>query len=315
MEVLILRNVRYDQSRDAQLLYPDFVPVATSELPEYYRNILPSICECGSDIVVNDNQTRISCCNSSCFLKRSKRLSYFLSSLNFKDFGDAACLKIYKAANEELEFDCFLAAFLLSDDRLSEILGNAEHELFINIREELSTKPFRIEDIIVSLGIPGIGSSSKFFDLSLTPSMLCKAVENGNIEYLLQSVNIYAYDTHMGFLDSSLDITLALSCLCNNVLPTPKNKIPVMITGPVAVDGISLTRSQFISECESLKDSEGNSVYRIIETNSKDKVQFVITDTDEDTAKYRLGKELGLLISATDFYNYLKSELKRAEDE
>ena len=99
-----------------------------------------------------------------------------------------------------------------------------------------------------------------------------------------------------------------------NVMPhiqsTPKRELYVAITGRVFVDGQGLSRSEFIWKCESLTDASGSPAFKICETKAASKLDYVIADTRSDSAKYRLGQQLGNLITAQDFYDMLKNSVR-----
>lgn len=291
--------------------YDDFRCIKDCNIDDYYKQVIPSHCTCGSEMILTEpNHTQLQCCNPYCHIKMGYRLAYFISKLGFKGFGEQLSLNLISNNVDNLKYPTFLSAFLLEDKQISSCLGEYASELFCNIRDDLKNNVFSFIDIISALGIPGVGSRSNIFDVVKSPGLLLKYVVDDKLDIICDMAGIYAEMTRFQLSLARLDIITLMMDVAPNIQDTAKKEIYVAITGKVSLDGEYCTRGEFIAKCESIVDSNGTPLYKLVETKSKDKLEYVITDGKEYSSKYQIGLELGILISSSDFYNKLLNEAK-----
>lgn len=291
--------------------FDGFKPVNECNIPDYYKIIFPSKCLCGAQMIMTEPEhTQLQCCNPSCYIKFGYRLAYFISSLGYKGFGEQSCLSIFNYSKNNLRFNSFLAAFLLSDTELSQSLSEHFLSVFKDIREDLSTRKFSFISAISSLGIPNIGPRSPFFDIVKSPVVLIQYSLKDKTNELCSMSGIQAPMTRFYLSEAKLDIVTLAKDIMPNIADTPKNEVYVAITGKVSVGGVTYSRYDFIELCESLLGENNEQLYKIIETKAESKIQYVIADEKSNSEKYRLGAKLGKLITADEFYNLLKSRIQ-----
>ncbi len=295
--------------------YDDFETIEGSSIPQYYKDIFPKTCTCGAEMILTEpKHTQLQCCNPACWVKMAHRLNYFISYHGFKGFGEQACYSIFVNCHNELQYASFLGAFLLSRDALNRALTPYQLELFLEIKETLSTHTYHFCDAIASLGIPNIGSRSVLFDYVKGPSVLMNYVLDNKTEELCDMIGINAVSTRYYLKAAAADIVLLMSDVMPGITATPKGEIFVAITGKVSVGGVAYTRAEFIALCESFRDAEGTQLYKLIETKAQDKLQYVIADAPSDSDKYRIGLRLNKLITAEEFYKMLKDGANPPDD-
>lgn len=295
--------------------YNSFATIENCSIPEYYKGVFPHYCECGAEMIMTEpGHTQLQCCNPSCWVKMGHRLSYFVSSLGYKGFGEQSGLSLLRATHDRLKFRSFLATFLLTDTELSSGLSEYYVGLFNEIKEDIYHRAFHFTDAISALGIPNIGSNSTFFDVVKSPVILLDYVLHKKTDVLCDMAGIQAPITRFQLSAFRVDIVTLMKDVMPNILDTPKGEVFVAITGRVSVRGQSYSRYEFVSLCESITDDNGVQLYKIVETKAESKLQYVIADTPSNSDKYQLGLRLNKLITADDFYTELLKQAGRPEN-
>lgn len=275
-------------------------------LPEYYKGIFPTHCECGAEMIMTEpGHTQLQCCNPNCWLKMGYRLSYFISKLGYKGFGEQSALSIVSRGRLNFRYPTFLAAFLLSDTELNLCLTEHNASLFAEIRDDIRTRPFYFTDAISALGIPNIGSRSAFFDVVKSPVVFLQYLLGDRTDDICDACGIRATSTRYYLRSFKLDILTLMKDVMPNILDTPGHEVYIAITGKVSVNGQQYTRQEFIALCESITNRKGVQDYKLVETKAESKLEFVIADSPSNSEKYQLGLRLRKLTTAQDFYNEL----------
>lgn len=294
--------------------YDDFAVIENCNIPDYYKTVFPSHCKCGAEIIMTcEGRTQLQCCNPCCWIKMAHRMSYFISFHGFKDFGEQTCLSLFSACHDVLPYYSFLSAFSLSDTQLAVGLSDNKISLLHEIKEELQHHAFHFSDAIASLGIPNVGPLSPLFDVVKSPLVLLQYMLQGKTNELCDMAGIQAQSTRFHLRTFDIDVLLLMRDIMPNIMATPKGEVFVAITGKVSVRGQSYTRAEFIDLCESIKDQSGTQLYKLVETKSREKLQYVIADTPSNSDKYQIGRQLGKLITADEFYEVLLSAVQKEE--
>lgn len=292
-----------------------FTTIADSNLPDYYKDIFPHKCECGSEVIMTYDEekqqayTQLQCCNPDCWVKMAHKFAYFTKSLGFKGMGVAGAKALYRELHTEFEYPTFLYIFKLPLVEIQRINGDAYAALFRDVAEQLHEDAWQFKDAIAALGIPDIGKNCAIFDVVKDPITFLNFVLKKRLPELCNMSGIYAEKT-LYYLDMArIDIVTLMTEIMPHIISTPKSEVYVAITGSVVVDGKPLTRYNFINLCESLTDANGRQAYKLVETKAESKLDYVIADAPSGSAKYALGKRINKLITAQEFYDQLKSNL------
>lgn len=293
--------------------YDSFAIIDECDIPDYYKEVFPKRCRCGAEIIMTkEGRTQLQCCNPCCWVKMAHRMAYFVSYHGFKGLGVQAALSLFSACHDQLEYYSFLSAFSLTDTQLGQGLNDHQVSLFREVRDQLKQSAFHFSDAIASLGIPNVGSRSTLFDVVKSPVVLAQHVLQGTTNDLCDMAGIQAELTRFYLRSFDIDIILLMRDVMPNIMNTPKGEVFVAITGRVSVRGLDYTRTEFIALCESIRDENGNQLYKLVETKAQDKLQYVIADAPSTSSKYDLGKRLGLLTTADAFYEILLSAVPPA---
>lgn len=305
-----------EQLKELTSAYDSFTTVEGSSLPEYYKSIFPKHCSCGGEIILTKDSedqygfTQLQCCNPDCWIKMAHRFAYFAQSLKFKGLGVTSALNLYSALHSQFKYPSFLYIFDMPSSDIYGILGNADGDKFEAMKHELKNNGFQFKDAIVALGIQDIGAGSRIFDIVKSPSVLLHFVLKNQLSELCDLARINAPKTRFALNMARLDIVTLVTEVMPHILSTPNKEIYVAITGSVSVNGKGLTRAEFIWLCESLKDKNGEQAFKLVETKSESKLDYVIADFPSASSKYQLGKRTGRLITATEFYTLLKDQVE-----
>lgn len=292
-------------------VFNSFATIRDCNIPEYYKGIFPHTCKCGAEMIMTEPaHTQLQCCNPGCWVKMAHRLAYFISYLGYEQFGVQSALSLFKASHDKMRYSTFLSAFLLSPAEMSVGLTNNATGILLDIRDDLQHKSFHFVDAISALGIPNIGSRSTLFSVVKSSVVLLDYSLKNNTDALCDAAGIQAPMTRFWLANSKLDFVTLMKDVMPNIMDTPKTEICVAITGRVSVGGKYYTRYEFIALCESIKDANGVQSYKLIETKDQSRLEFVIADEPSTSSKYTLGKKLGILVTAVDFYSEL---VRRAE--
>lgn len=278
-------------------------------IPIEFQNELPDFCKCGAEFIMTSSFTEPQCTDPYCPYKMAYTLSYFIKQMGFKDFGDEKCKTLILATHETFEFPSFLCAFSVDENTLFSVLGQADANNFIDIRETLAHTPYRFSKTFPALGIPGFGTNCKLITAIKTPDILVHFLAKGKVNELLNQIGMYA-PAHKFYLEV-FDITISLlySKYAPLVIMPGKKELYIAITGNVTLNGVNMTRSEFLHACSSLTNSEGELMYDLKESKSKSKVSYVIADSPSASEKYTLGKELNCIVTANEFFEILKSNI------
>jgi len=294
--------------------FNDFTTVEGSNLDPYYKGIFPHKCQCGAEIIMTattaeqEGYTQLQCCNPDCWIKMAHRFVYFAKTLGFKGFGSAGALPMYRVLHEKFRFPTFLCIFEMSIRDIEEINGQAYASEFEAMRTALKQSAWPFKDAIAALGIPDVGKNCSIFDVVKGPVVFLDLILKDRIDELCNMAGIHAEKTRYFLTMSKVDIVTLMADVMPHIVSTPKKEVYVAITGSVTVDHIGMTRAEFIWKCEAILDKQGEPAYKLVETKSESKVQYVIADTPSGSSKYQLGVRTNRLITADKFYHMLLNE-------
>lgn len=299
--------------------YSDFVTITESDLPDYYKGVFPHHCKCGGEVIIKSSTaqgggyTELQCCNPDCWVKMAHRLAYFCKTLGYKGFGVATAYTLFEGVYTQLTTASFLEVFSLPATEVGRYLTQSQLSLFQEIKEDILIKRCSFVDAVAALGIPCLGKRSKIFNIVKTPQALVNCVLGDKIGPLCDMAGVMSPMHRFQFEIYKLDIAILLCELMPLAVATPDKEVNIAITGSVVVEGKKISRAEFIALCESIGDVDKGTAYKLVETKARNKLEYVIADGPSSSSKYSLGKELGILITAQDFYQMLVEKAQTEE--
>lgn len=289
--------------------YNDFYSIKElkeKSIPKEMQAELPDFCKCGSEFIMTSSFTEPQCTDPYCPYKMAYTLSYFIRQMGFKNFGDETCKALILATHETFEFPSFLCAFSVEENTLFSVLGQADANNFIEIRDTLLHTPYRFSKTFPALGIPGFGVNCRLMSVLKNPNSLIHLLATGEINDFLDKIGMYAPSYKFYLEVYAITISLLYSKYAPLVIQPGKREMYIAITGNVILNGVSLTRTEFLHICASLTNSEGEPMYDLKESKSKTKLSYVIADQPSASEKYAIGKELNCIVTANEFFQILK---------
>jgi hypothetical protein len=291
------------------------IPDAMSSgiVPQEYMGVFPVKCECGSEIIISNNRKHFTCCNPRCYVKMGYHMSEILSKLGVKNVGDETCKTISRNLYKTLKTHSPVEMLLQDYSVYEALVGPAKAmEIFrpiINLRGKSITFSTMIEYIC----IPGFGTDMALFkNFKELGNFVASVQHYGGVKELLEVCGIN--DTHRVFnlWICLTDILIMDAYLVSNIIHEGDIKYNICVTGSVMPNGEHLSnKERFIEMCNSFSDEVGNKIFDVRMTQAMETCDFVIADTVSSSAKYKAGLRRGVLMSSTDFLNYLNVEAEK----
>lgn len=291
--------------------FDEFTTVSDSDLDEYYKGIFPHRCQCGAEVILtkatssHEGYTQLQCCNPDCWVKMAYRFAYFMKRLGFKGYGSTSAIPLFRELVPSFQYPTFLCIFQQPLQAIRGLNGEAYADNFELARIALFEQSWPFKDAIAALGIPDIGQNCTIFDVVKSPVCLLDFILKDRLAELCSISGIAAPKTKYYLYMARIDIVTLMVDIMPHISNTPNTELYVAITGSVSIDGKSMTRAEFIWECENILNKDGAPAYKIVETKAESKLEYVIADTPSASSKYQLGKRLNCLITATEFYHML----------
>ncbi len=278
-------------------------------IPIEFKDEIPDYCKCGGEYIMTSSFTEAQCVDPYCPYKMAYTLSHFIRHMGFKDFGEEKCKTLVLATYDSFQYPSFLCVFSVDENIIFAKLGQADANNFINIRNTLASTPYRFNKSFPALGIPDFGANCKLLDVIKTPKEIVHLLASGKINDFLDQIGMRApiYKFYLDVFD--ITITLLYSTYAPLAIKPGKKELYIAITGNVTLNGISMTRTEFLHACSSLKNSDGEQMYELKESKSKSKLSYVIADAPSASEKYEIGKELNILVTADEFVKILKDNI------
>lgn len=288
-------------------------------LPSEYHEIIPSECQCGSDMILSDEETILMCCNPKCYLKMAHNLNDMFKYFDCKGIGPETCLVIVKHGLKNGIFKVpSYVEILGSFEEFKFILGHRYDDL-VSAVYKIHTTPLKFFEMIQCVGIPDYDKSCKdyFGDVKNFDDLMQKLNEVSIVDYLAKF--------GVGDLKKSLHLHLFLKDIRafeilyqgNLIKPALKN-IDIVITGPVRPHGESMARRDFVRYCNELGILDGHTLFSIHESSAIQSVNYFIADSPSSSRKYNAARSreemnpgLKLIYTSTEFVDLIKNEVEK----
>ncbi len=134
--------------------FNDFVEEYSHTLDERLVNLLlkRQTCECGHELLINDEKTAILCSNPACPYKVAKRLQQMCKDLQIMGIGETLAFKIVEHLG--LSSPIQLLAYEPNEDGV--LAENISMERSIEIYEQITSKEYQLWEYLRSANIPAI---------------------------------------------------------------------------------------------------------------------------------------------------------------
>lgn len=281
------------REKDRYGAFAGYVSIAQAKssgtIPKEYHDIFEDFCECGSERIISVELTKFMCCNPRCPIKLGYNLEHVFRKFSCENIGEKTCLAILKHAYKYLEHKSHISVLELEDKYFpSSLIGMPLHYFKMAIsRVKGSSLSFPV--MVSRLGIPKFDNTAiRLFGNIANVDMLVDKIEKaGGVRPFLISKRIY--DPMRAFyLDEYLyDIALAQYKVFKQLVPIGKMTIPIVMTGHLNIDGIRITKDQFVSLCNQAGQvSPSLRLFDIRSSTAIESASYFIADYESSSAKY-----------------------------
>lgn len=305
------------KSRDKWGVYNDFRTVEDAILigtiPKEYENIFPKRCECGSEFIISHNNKTIRCCNPNCWIKVGLALSEMFKNFECTDIGPKTGIKVAKYCIENglFKFPTHTEIFnIVNNKDLFFLVGSKWNDIVISCNKITTTK-MNFSTLVSKLSIPTFDTSStKIFKDIASVAQLFELYKSDSIPKFLAEHGVYDLRRSQELVDN---LSTILYLERNMKVPLTKPGLihrKLCITGSVVVDGVSMTRKDFLAHVNELCNINNVQLFTISLSNAFSEVDCVIADYPSNTNKYIKGRNAGILSTAQDYVDRLRKEVE-----
>lgn len=305
------------------------------DIPEQYWDVFADRCECGSENIIAPNLKREMCCDPRCCIKEAYKLAEMFSRFGVLGLGYANCNTVYtslKKYDKALKDDGNEGLFQYHT--YTEVLMVPWEKYPVGIKElsigwdffaachSVRNTPKTFAQLVGSLGLSSLGTNAeKIFDGINSFSELKDEIQKeGSIQRFCAIRGVHSPEIILDIANSLEDIAVAEFACSASLKKSGLNKMSVCITGRVVCNGQSMTKEQFIRNCNNLCiDSNGVPMLEIKNVSGAGTVPFVLYTTPSGTEKYNTGRSRGktydeygehaVLMTVSEFYNWLKGAM------
>lgn len=284
-------------------------------IPSDYIGELPTHCKCGAELEVSESLTKIWCPSDKCTYKQIARLNAMLTNFGVKDIGLSYCKSLWNEMERCGLSDSHMNVFRLPLSEYPEVNKIEITEKKFNaiqsvVRESFFNSGYTLGDIVANMALPGMDLTARklFAGFNSVKDMFryanAKYGECGMLRLIQSKFGTGVTCIKIAHVFAAFGKDLELIEEIFNIRKSSHTLIKVAITGRISQYG-NYTRKEFIKECNKIC----NGVAEIVDTGVNSDIQFVIADSSSESSKYMYGEEYGILISSTEFVNWLRSEV------
>lgn len=318
-------NLEQLREKDPAGAFSDFIEVADAKvelkIPEDFWDQFPDKCECGSSMIITNNLKRIMCCNPRCKIKVGLSLEYVFSNFQCKGIGERTCRTIANYAYDTLKYKSHLELLNLGDSRIAPSINGSYFVTYHQSVNKVKNTPLTFAQMISKIGIPEFeGTALSVFEGINNSEELIRQIQiRGDVTNFLAYKGVYDPAKVFYLREFLLDIAYAEKKLFNRLRLEGKVKITISATGNLNIDGVRITKAEFVELCNDIGTLDnGMRVFEVelnaaIQTNA-----YVIADYPSSSSKYvaaknrealerkELGESHKLLYTSKEFVEHLK---------
>lgn len=303
-------------------------------IPDKFFDFFKDDCECGGENIITYSLTQEMCCDPNCIIKTGYRLAKLFENFSIKGVGPATCSMVYKSLlqQNQIKIDRGEEPIFKTNSYI-EVLSIPLSEYPMNCRNVAGSnffsacrmildKSITFPDLIGKLGLTTLGSNSaNLFDgINNFDDLRAEILKYGNVAAFCTSRGSHAPMVSFNVANSLEDIYVA-SVLFTNIRRTGLEKVEICMTGRITLNGVSITKAEFVNKCNELcKDNNGVQLYEIKNTSAIMSVPYVVYSVESNSAKFQQGKRRGtiidsfgehkVLVTADEFYKILGGKMQ-----
>lgn len=313
--------------RDVALAYyQEFMTVEQAytrgDIPESYRPFLNPLCDCGSERIVKDSLTVITCCDPHCPHKVANAMARMFQKYGIANLGVATCETITKWGIRTGLFEIPTHTEVLritSKDysTLGSILGARWEDLLAGLAV-IRSAPLTFGGLISHSCIPDFDSSAEqLFSKMNSFSQLFGLYDENKMVSAFVSAGVSSPRKLTNLYNHLVTLLLAETGRATPLMMSGKTFRNLVITGGISVDGHSITRDDFVQLCNTeSKTASGVQLYTFRKSKAVQSCDSVIADyaSSSKTFTQAYAREqaqgIKLIMTAQEFLDRLRQEVK-----
>ena len=304
-------------------------------IPEAWHDVFSDTCECGSENIISSDLKRWTCCDPYCPIKESYKLAEMFSRAGVLGLGFAKCNTIYhelldkdkwlKEQGKEgfFQMHVFTEVLLIPWDKYPTAVQETVAGIdFFNACFAIRTKRMTFAQMVGILGLKGLGSNSDRLLSGINSFTELRDAINadGGIFNFCAKHGVSSLETVFNFSTALREIAVADLACQDFRRQEGMLRLNVCMTGRVAVDGVKMTKEEFVNRCNDLCiDDNGVQLLELKNSSGPVTVPFVLYTNASSDHKFNVGSSRGIitdefgthsvLMTETDFYNWLKGAI------
>lgn len=284
-------------------------------IPEDYRGIVPFKCKCGCELEVNETLAKLYCPSDKCIGKQIARMNDMLTNFGVKNIGISYCADLWHEMVRCGLGDSHMNIFLLPFDEYprtynTEVTLKKFNEIQRVVKESIFNHGYSLGELAANMALPGLDLNARklFAGFNSIQEMQSYAHKKygkyGLLDIITDRFGSGVNRVKMAHIFSTFGRDIAIAQNIFGMRKAVSREIRVAITGRISAYG-SYTRKAFLAECNRICDG----IAEILDVNPSSSIEFVIADDYIDSSTYAYGEEYGIIVSSTEFVNWLKDEV------
>lgn len=279
---------------------------------------------CGSDFIITFNAKTVMCCNPRCWRKVGYTLLTFLKNYEIKEVGEGSCLTIarhfYEKAENKLAVS-HLQVYKLPHHSMIALLGVSKASSLKYGLEKIQNTKQTFPQFVSNLGIPELKETAfKIFSKISNSSQFLEELDKYGLQYFLSQKGVHDPKVAYYIREFIEEIIYAESKIFLNIPQVPKQRVPVVITGDLVLNGVTITQKGFCDYCTDMFTLPGGTrLVEIYESSATASVDYFIIDyvegsriTTKHSTALRREKTEGrkLIYTSNEFVGMLEGVLE-----
>ena len=290
------------QTLDSNSAFAEFTSVANAKatglIPNSYHTIFKDKCVCGSDNIISKNLAHLMCCDPHCPVKQGFQLAELFKRFEFPNIGPEKAKHIVFGLHDLFKENSVMEIFKIASENPSAILSITYGNLVIDGISQIKQKEFSFPDLIRMLAIPTLDDTARRITENINNSdELLSQIEklNGASNFFVakgikDKKCAFYLEKHI------MDIVFADHYLRRSLRKLGLQKIVIVITGSVTVNGTYVSQDQLVTlfnKASVAKD--GTQLFEFVNTKARKSTQYIVASFPSNSASYVEGKRRGVL--------------------
>lgn len=282
------------REKDKYGAFNEFITVAEAKrnkiISPAYWEYFSDTCLCGSERIITLNRKRMMCCDPRCYIKVYMSLLEVMNRFSCKHVGEQTCKAIVLYAQPFMRYNSHVEILSMDDKHLFPETGTSRVVNFNMARQKIKSTKMNFSTMVSKLAIPEFDNMalSVLDGVANFADLTNKIKAAGGIQPFLHERGAYSASKAFYFDEFLIDIAIAEHKVFNGSLRVPgKMKIQICITGELHLEGLRVTKKQFVDLCQEIGAVRPGFQLFDIEHNTAIKTtDYLIADYPSTTEKY-----------------------------